>query len=102
MSSSSSTCFSLASLLVEVEAGLVVSSDDDRECILPPEAPRVDRSGEVDADTLLPLLMLPPAHVMVDERDLVCVRTAVGGCLASSRVSSLREGGNRDDTPASI
>ena len=73
----------------------MVSSDDDKECMLPPEAPRVDRSGEVDADTLVPLLILP---VIVDERDLVCVCLAEG-CLAKSRVSSLLDGGNRGATP---
>ena len=40
-----------------------MSSDDDNECILPPDMPCVESSGDTDADTLAPLL------AMVEERD---------------------------------
>jgi hypothetical protein len=60
------------SFTADVDAGLEVSSDDDNECILPPGAPRVESSGDVDAETLAPLLTLPlpppPTLVMVEER----------------------------------
>lgn len=75
-----------------MDAELAVSSDDDNECILPPDIARTDSSGDADADTLAPL-------VMVDERDRVWVRTDGGGSFCRRRVSSLRDGGNRGMTP---
>jgi hypothetical protein len=88
----------VGSFITDVDAGLV-SSQDDNECILPPDVLRTDSSGDADADTLAPLIMLPPPLVMVDERDRVWVRTDGGGSVCRSSVSSLRDGGKRGITP---
>jgi hypothetical protein len=87
------------SFVTDVDAGLAVSSDDDNECILPPDVPRTESSGDADADTLAPLIMLPPPLVTVDERDRVWVRIDGAGSFCRRRVSSLRDGGNRGITP---
>jgi hypothetical protein len=92
---------SVGSFIADAGAGLAVSSDEDRDCTLPPDVPWADSSGDADADTLAPLIMLPPPLVMVDERDRVWVRMAGGGSFCRRRVSSLRDGGNRGITPVS-
>jgi hypothetical protein len=94
-----SSLSSVGSFITDIDAGLAISSDEDKECILPPDAAWTDSSGDADVDTLALLTTLPPPPVMVDERDRVWVRTAGGGKFCRRRVSSLRDGGNRGITP---